>query len=85
MASSAPQIPDLEKRPSPTDKPLNSKETAEEVGSVEGIDVLALATDEHPAHPRNWPLFKRWGILFVLCTFQSFMCLQSHDRSLMKV
>lgn len=64
---------DVEKDTTPPGLPLNSKETTLEVGSIEGIDVLALATDEHPAHPRNWPVAKRWGILFVLCTFQAFM------------
>lgn len=53
--------------------PINGKETSSEVGSVDGLDVLALATDEHPAHPRNWPLLKRWAILGTLCTFQAFM------------
>jgi hypothetical protein len=57
---------------SPTNSPLASKESSE-VGSVEGIDVLGLATEEHPAHPRNWPVLKRWGVLCVLCTFQAFM------------
>ena len=53
--------------------PINGKETSSEVGSVDGLDVLALATDEHPAHPRNWPLLKRWAILGTLCTFQAFV------------
>jgi len=53
--------------------PFNSKENSSEIGSVEGLDVLALATDDHPAHPRNWPALKRWSILAVLCTFQAFV------------
>ena len=64
---------DVEKDTTLPGLPLNTKETTSEVGSIEGIDVLTLATDEHPAHPRNWPAAKRWGILFVLCTFQAFM------------
>ena len=58
----------------PTTVYFNGKETPSDVGSVDGLDVLALATDEHPAHPRNWPAWKKWCVLFVLCTFQVFMC-----------
>ena len=68
-----------EKKIAPTD-PINGnglenglKESSAEVGSVEGLDILVLATDEHPAHPRHWPLWKRWAILFTLCSFQAFM------------
>ena len=64
-----------EKNKIPPTIPINGKETSSEVGSVEGLDVLALATDEHPAHPRNWSLLKRWAILGTLCTFQAFMYL----------
>lgn len=59
----------------------NGKETCSEVGSVDGLDVLALATDEHPAHPRNWSTRKKWFVLFILCTFQAFM----YDSPEMKV
>ena len=55
-----------------TNIPPNGKESSE-LGSVDGLDVLGLATDEHPAHPRNWSLLKRWSILATLCTFQAFM------------
>jgi len=61
-----------EKGELPSAVPINAKETAE-VGSVDGLDVLVLATDEHPAHPRNWSLLKRWAILCTLCSFQAFM------------
>jgi hypothetical protein len=57
----------------PPSPPTNGKDTPSDVGSVEGLDVLLLATDEHPAHPRNWPVLKRWGVLATLCTFQAFM------------
>ena len=60
-----------EKTLPPTD--FNGKENSSEVGSVDGLDVLALATDEHPAHPRNWPTWEKWCVLFVLCTFQAFV------------
>lgn len=64
---------EYEKNDVPPTIPINAKETSIEVGSVEGLDVLALATDEHPAHPRNWPLLKRWAILGTLCTFEAFV------------
>jgi hypothetical protein len=64
---------DLEEKKTPPQIPFNSKENVSEIGSVEGLDVLALATDEHPAHPRNWSALKRWSILAVLCTFQAFV------------
>jgi hypothetical protein len=64
---------DEEKKTFPINAPQKGIETPSDVGSVEGIDVLLLATDEHPAHPRNWSVFKRWGVLFVLCSFQAFM------------
>jgi hypothetical protein len=56
----------------PSDPQLSPKDVSPE-GSVEGIDILALATDDHPAHPRNWSALKRWSILFTLCTFQAFV------------
>jgi hypothetical protein len=59
-----------EKKASPT---IPYRQETSEVGSVEGLDILALATDEHPAHPRNWPVWKKWSVLFTLCTFQAFM------------
>ena len=64
---------EYEKNDAPPTIPITAKETSSEVGSVEGLDLLALATDEHPAHPRNWPLLKRWAILGTLCTFEAFM------------
>jgi len=64
---------EYEKNDVPQTIPINAKETSSEVRSVEGLDLLALATDEHPAHPRNWPLLKRWAILGILCTFEAFM------------
>jgi hypothetical protein len=73
MATMTKDTMDEEKNGGSPTVPINGKETNSEVGSVEGIDILALATDEHPAHPRNWPLLKRWGILVTLCTFQAFM------------
>ena len=63
----------LEEKKTSPQMPFNSKENSSEIGSVEGLDVLALATDDHPAHPRNWPALKRWSILAVLCTFQAFV------------
>src|SRR5271154_1421965 len=63
----------LEEKKTSPQMPFNSKENSSEIGSVEGLDILALATDEHPAHPRNWPVWKKWSILFTLCTFQAFM------------
>jgi len=64
---------DSEEKKSPPQTGFNSKENISEIGSIEGLDVLALATDEHPAHPRNWPAIKRWSVLAVLCTFQAYM------------
>ena len=48
---------------------------ANDIDSVDGLDILDLATDEHPAHPRHWSLLKRWTVLAVLCSFQSFVYL----------
>lgn len=64
---------DLEEKKTPPQMAFNSKDNITEIGSVEGLDVLALATDDHPAHPRNWPALKRWSVLAVLCTFQAFV------------
>jgi hypothetical protein len=64
---------DLEEKKTPPQMAFNSKDNITEIGSIEGLDVLALATDEHPAHPRNWPAVKRWSVLAVLCTFQAFV------------
>lgn len=64
---------DLEEKKAPPQMAFNSKENVTEIGSIEGLDVLALATDEHPAHPRNWSAVKRWSVLAVLCTFQAFV------------
>ena len=64
---------DEEKNGTPPEVPYTLKETSPEAGSVEGLDILALATDEHPAHPRHWPVWKKWAILFTLCSFQAFM------------
>jgi hypothetical protein len=68
---------EYEKNEVPPTIPMNAKETrtSTEVGSVDGLDVLALATDDHPAHPRNWPLLKRLAILGTLCFFEAFMYL----------
>jgi hypothetical protein len=52
---------------------ISGKDTPSDTGSVDALDVVLLATEEHPAHPRNWPVAKRWAILFCLCTFQAFM------------
>jgi hypothetical protein len=57
----------------PGDLTLSKGIESPETGSIEGLDVLKLATDQHPAHPRHWPFWKRWGILFVLCTFQAYV------------
>ena len=62
-----------EKKIAPPPAPYIAKETPPDIGSVEGLDILALVTEEHPAHPRNWPAFKKWLILLILCTFQAFM------------
>jgi hypothetical protein len=73
--STPPVVIDEEKKPVADSPPVNPmKDSMYEVGSVEGIDVLELATDDsHPAHPRNWSVWKRWGIMCVLCSFQAFM------------
>lgn len=71
--SSTPPLVSDEKKPVADSPPVNPVKDSE-LGSVEGIDVLELATDDsHPAHPRNWSVWKRWGIMIVLCTFQAFM------------
>jgi hypothetical protein len=70
-----------EKKTLPPIAHFDGKEACVEFGSVDGFDVLALASDEHPAHPRNWPTRKKWFVLFILCTFQAFM----YDSPEMKV
>ena len=67
-----PTLVDEEKKGVVTPPQASPKEISPE-GSIEGIDVLILATDDHPAHPRNWSALKRWSILITLCTFQAFV------------
>jgi len=82
-SSTPPVVSDEEKRPVASPPAMSPQDSASELGSIEGIDVLKLATDDsHPAHPRNWNIWKRWGILLVLCTFQAFMYLSRQARSL---
>ena len=81
--STPPFVSDEEKKPVGSPPPVNPEDSTSELGSIEGIDVLKLATDDsHPAHPRNWNVWKRWGILLVLCTFQAFMYHSDQARSL---
>jgi len=71
---STPPVVSDEKKPVAGPPAISPEDSVSELASIEGIDVLKLATDDsHPAHPRNWNVWKRWGILLVLCTFQAFM------------
>lgn len=79
--STPPTVPNVEKKPGAESPPaMNPKDAASEMGSIEGFDILELATDDSlPAHPRNWNIWKRWGILITLCTFQAFMYVPGID------